>query len=341
MRPTTAARWRSIFSFRGSRSMRAAMIACSVSGIRFAAPRPRAASAPSPRRRAGCPRTSRAASAGRPPTARGRRAARRRAPRSRRRRAARARSTWRGRGHRPSPGVRSSSSGRARQTIRSGASRTRSARCSSSSSSGSSAQWMSSKTRTSGCASASSAAHSRAAQAISCWLRSVSTASSTPAARPRRSATASSPQQARSFSTASCTGSSSVMPAATLTISASGQYVIPSPYGSERPVRIVARLDPRHELAREAALADPGLAVDREQVRAPVAHDAREGGVEQLELVLAADERHRDRRDAAVRVADADDTAHRHRVAEAAQVERAAVLVVDDRGRSAGRRTGR
>ena len=46
----------------GSRSMRAAIIAWSVSGIRFAEPcRPRAASASSPRRRAGCPRSSRAA----------------------------------------------------------------------------------------------------------------------------------------------------------------------------------------------------------------------------------------------------------------------------------------
>ena len=47
----------------------------------------------------------------------------------------------------PQPGRMSSSSGRARQTIRSGASLTRSARCSISSSSGSSAQWTSSKTR--------------------------------------------------------------------------------------------------------------------------------------------------------------------------------------------------
>ena len=35
IRPITEARCRSRFSLRGSRSMRAAMIACSVSGIRF------------------------------------------------------------------------------------------------------------------------------------------------------------------------------------------------------------------------------------------------------------------------------------------------------------------
>ena len=50
--------------------------------------------------------------------------------------------------------------------------------------------------------------------------------------RPRRSS--------RSFSTASWTGSSSAIPADDFTISASGQYVIPSPYGSARPARTVA-----------------------------------------------------------------------------------------------------
>ena len=162
----------------------------------------------------------------------------------------------------------SSSSGRARQRISSGASLTRSARCSISSSSGSSAQWTSSKTRISGRASASSAAHSRAAHAISCWLRSASIPSSTPTASASRSATASSPQQARSFETASWTGSSSVIPAATLTISASGQYVTPSPYGQRAADEHRRALDAFDELAGKPALADAGLAVDREQMGA-------------------------------------------------------------------------
>ena len=50
------------------------------------------------------------------------------------------------------------------------------------------------------CTEASSAAHVRAAHAISVAARSSPTASSTPEASPSRSATASSPQQARSFS---------------------------------------------------------------------------------------------------------------------------------------------
>ena len=59
----------------------------------------------------------------------------------------------------PQPGRSSSRSGRARQTIRSGTSRTPLARCSTRSSIGSSAQWMSENTSTSGCRSASSFAH--------------------------------------------------------------------------------------------------------------------------------------------------------------------------------------
>ena len=98
--------------------------------------------------------------------------ARRRAPRSPRRPAARARSRSRAGARRPSPAARRAA--RAARGRRSGAAprAPTPARCSISSSSGSSAQWMSSKTSTSGCASASCSAHSRAAQAISCWLRS-------------------------------------------------------------------------------------------------------------------------------------------------------------------------
>ena len=80
----------------------------------------------------------------------------------------------------PQPGRASSSSGRARQTIRRGA-RTESARCSIRSSSGASAQWMSSKSE-------DERLHvgdalritSRAAHAISCGLRSPSSASMQP-----------------------------------------------------------------------------------------------------------------------------------------------------------------
>ena len=223
IRPITAARWSSRFSLRRSRSMRAAIIAWSVSGIRFDEVPPSSSIRVVSSTKSGFPSvfsssvfrsdgdSSRSASSassssslssgasGSSSVA----AARRRPP--------------------PQLGRMSSSSGRARQRIISGASLTRSARCSISSSSGSSAQWTSSKTRISGLASASSAAHSRAAQAISCWLRSVSIPSSTPTASASRSATASSPHWARSFEIASWTGSSSAIPAATLTISASGQ----------------------------------------------------------------------------------------------------------------------
>ena len=130
----------------------------------------------------------------------------------------------------PHAGRSSSRSLRARQRIRSGTSLTPLARCSIRSSIGSSARWMSSNTSTSGCRSASSVAHVCAAQAISDADRSPApTASSTPDASASRSATASSPQQFRSFSLAASTVSSSVMPAATFTISAIAQYVTPSP----------------------------------------------------------------------------------------------------------------
>ena len=81
------------------------------------------------------------------------------------------------------------------------------------------------------------------------------------------------------------------MPAAALIISASGQYVTPSPYGRQRPGEDARALEPVDELAREAALADPRLAEDREQVRAAVAHGPCERVLEELELRLAPDER--------------------------------------------------
>ena len=50
-------------------------------------------------------------------------------------------------------------------------------------------------------------------------------------------------------------------------------------------------LEPREQLADEAALADAGLAVERHEMRAPLVDDAPVGRGQQLELALAADER--------------------------------------------------
>ena len=225
------------------------------------------------------------------------RAARRRAPRCRRGRAARARSRSRGRGRRPSRDARRAA--RAARGRGSGAARRAPARRGARSA-------RAAAPRPSGCprrrARAAArrrarSAHSRAAHAISCWLRSPSTASSTPAARPSRSATASSSQQARSFSTRLLDG---------IVVGDPGRGLH---HLGERPVRDALAvgeaaagehgraLEARDELAREPALADARLAVDREQVRAAVAHGALERVLEQLELVLAADERRRQRRD--------------------------------------------
>ena len=226
IRPIRAARWISRFSAAGSRSMRAAISACSVFGMPAAIDRVPSDSAsmrtvsstksglPSVTSRISarhsCPSVvpaisaSISCSASASPSGSSSIAAERNRPP-------------------PHDGRTSSSSGRASAMMISGASRTYSARCSISSRSGSSAQWMSSKTSTSGCGSASFAPHSRAAQAISWPVASASTASSTPDALASRSAIASSSQQARSLSNASRTGSSSWMPAETFTISASGQ----------------------------------------------------------------------------------------------------------------------
>ena len=68
---------------------------------------------------------------------------------------------------------------------------------------------------------------------------------------------------------ASAAECSSRMPAASRTISAIGQYVIPSPYGRQRPVR--TRTSPcaaAHQLRGQARLADAGLADDGRERRA-------------------------------------------------------------------------
>ncbi len=134
----------------------------------------------------------------------------------------------------------------------------RSARCPTRSSSGSSAQCRSSNPRTTGCASARLTAHSCAAQAISCPRRVPDTVSRTPAARPRRSATASLEHASRSFSNASSGESSGEIPAAAWTISASGRYARPSPNGSERPVRTVVRSRPAKNSRASLLLPIPG-----------------------------------------------------------------------------------
>ena len=95
-----------------------------------------------------------------------------------------------------------------------------------------------------------------------------------------------------------------------------------------------ARLfDALEELAREPALPDPGLAVDREEVRALVLDHAAERVLEQLELEVAADERRGDRRRPAVAVADLEQAPGELRLAEALQVDRADLLGLDDAGR--------
>ena len=60
-------------------------------------------------------------------------------------------------------------------------------------------------------------------------------------------------------------------------------------------------LETGDELAREAALPDAWIAVEREQRRAAVADGAREGVLEQLELALAPDERRREAADRLLR----------------------------------------
>ena len=178
-----------------------------------------------------------------------------------------------------------------------------------SSSSGSSPQWTSSKTSTSGLSAASCSAHARAAHVISCWLRSASTASSTPTASASRSATASSSQHSRIFS-----------------LRLVERVVVGDPgrrlhHLGERPVRDALAvgkaaagedgraLETGDELAREPALADAGVAVDRDERGAPVADAARERVLEQLELGVAADERRGERAQRPAAVLDGADDA--------------------------------
>ena len=98
-----------------------------------------------------------------------------------------------------------------------------------------------------------------------------------------------------SFSCASSTGSSSEIPAAAFTISASGQYVMPSPYGQAAAGEHRRALEPRDELAREPALAHARLAVERERGgRGGRGRRARRCSASSSSSRLAADERRRD-----------------------------------------------
>ena len=113
----------------------------------------------------------------------------------------------------------------------------------------------------------------------------------------------------------------------------------------ERPVRDALAVGERaagknrrafdavRELAREAALSHARLAVDGEEMRAAIADHARERVVKQLELVLAADEARRDRRDSPVGLEDAHEPPHGQRIVEPLQLEEAALLGVHDRQR--------
>ena len=82
----------------------------------------------------------------------------------------------------------------------------------------------------------------------------------------------------------------------------------------------------------------PGLAVDREEMRATVADHASERVVKQLELVLAADEARRHRLDAPVVLGDALEPPHGQRIVEPLQLEEAALLGVHDRQRQPARK---
>src|SRR5581483_9056381 len=95
-------------------------------------------------------------------------------------------------------------------------------------------------------------------------------------------------------------------------------------------------LDAGYELAREAALADAGIAVDRDERGAARADGALVRVLEQLELALAADERRREPAHGRAGVDDADGAVGDDRLAEAAQLERADLFELDAVAEEAG-----
>ena len=107
--------------------------------------------------------------------------------------------------------------------------------------------------------------------------------------------------------------------------------------GQRAPDEDGCALDSRDELPREAALADAGLAVDREEMGPLVTEHAREGVVQELELVVAADEAGGERVGEAVRLDERDEPPGEERLAEALQVERAAFVELHARERQPAR----
>ena len=155
----------------------------------------------------------------------------------------------------PHAGRRSSSSGRAMQSTRIGASRDQSAMCSIRSRNVGSPQWMSSNTTTSGRVSRDGleeASHRPEAppRRRPSWSLTPKSCASVGAAdraarrrrAPRRSSARPRPERR-----------SPRGPAASFTTSPTGQKVMPSPYGRHRPRRTVARPAPRRGTPRRAA----------------------------------------------------------------------------------------
>ena len=126
--------------------------------------------------------------------------------------------------------------------MRSGVLRQNSPRYSTSRRNVGSAQCRSSKWSTIGRSRASDSSSRRTAQAISSGRASTSSSPIAPARRATtRLASSASGRSASSFARAASRVSSSSIPASGLSMIASGKYVIPSPYGTQRPSRTAAR----------------------------------------------------------------------------------------------------
>ena len=193
---------------------------------------------------------------------------------------------------------------------------------------------MSSKTSTSGCRSASSVAHVCAAQAISdADCSPPPTASSTPDA---------SAEQIGHRLVATAVPELLVGGFDGVVVGDAGghlHHLGDGPVRDALPVgQAAAREDRRaldavDELAREARLADARRAEDRHEVHAVVPDDARERVVEQLDLLLAPDERHRDDEPAPDVLGDRDHAPCLDPVREAARLLRAERRRDDDPAR--------
>ena len=186
-------------------------------------------------------------------------------------------------------GLSSSMSGRAVQTIMTDALPRRSTRCSMSSRRAGAAQCTSSMTTVTGpwpAMRSSSALTPQKSSAIG------SCSSVQPTADPTRRAISMSSASASSCRIASSGAASGPTPAASRTISRSGQNVMPSPYGRQRPRRIVARCSRSASSSRTRRLfptpASPRTVASMHR-RSEV--DRSSTANEGAELLLAADER--------------------------------------------------